>query len=103
MKDQIGNLKRMRALLEDLTTVEEFLRTPEQSKQDGQDVWIGLGRLGDMDANKELELKALTPRHKVTRQALVKALEQHIPQIRQEVLKAIREEYNNRLKELDGL
>ena len=103
MTEQKTNLNRMAALLEDLQTVKDFLRTPEEPVSDGQDVWIGLGRLGDLDAGKGLELKPLMPKHKITRAALVAALERHMPQIRKEVLDAIRNEYNNRRKELNDL
>jgi|GEM_PF-3264809 len=100
MIDNKGYLERMKALLEDMETIEHFIRADEQKKADGNDLWIGLGRLADIDAGKEIVLKPLLPRHSVTRRELVAALERHMPKIREEVLNALKEEYNSRLEEL---
>ncbi|MCD4829616.1 MAG: hypothetical protein K8R90_09350 [Candidatus Cloacimonetes bacterium] len=103
MNEQKAKLIRMEALIDDLQTVKDFIRSTEQPVTDGKDLWLGLGCLGDFDSGKEMALKPLAPKHKVTRQAIVDALEVYMPKVRDAVITAIRAEYNKRLVELKNL
>lgn len=87
-------------LLDDINDVEEWFKSPYAQTMDGKDIWLGLSNLVEVEYGKDSHIRPFLPRLNFTREAIITEIRKVIPQIRENVLRTLNREYNEKLDQL---